>query len=266
MWVMYNYGYRYYDSETGRWLNRDPIEEQGGVNLYGFVGNEPVGKWDYLGMTGFHDGLMDIDSGGGINRDSQSPSYIAAVCSVYERIIPMEPTIIDTSGRTIIDYSSTYRHWYEGKFPNTVNHVKTQYLSNLNAIISDSLCQGAGWPDDLPKIRINIYSTEGPRTGEVTSEADFGDQLQTGLEPVLVLGSHSIFVTGWSAHKKTCCKNKTCYKWKLRVNVVDDLGLHPSNVGNNRAWFAVGSFFFGKERPVTIAQWYLRGEVCCGVN
>src|SRR5690606_4446269 len=44
------YGFRYYDSVNGRWLNRDPIEEQGGVNLYGFVGNDPVNRIDYLGL------------------------------------------------------------------------------------------------------------------------------------------------------------------------------------------------------------------------
>ena len=30
-------------------MNRDPIAEKGGLNLYGFVGNEPVSKWDILG-------------------------------------------------------------------------------------------------------------------------------------------------------------------------------------------------------------------------
>jgi RHS repeat-associated protein len=33
----YNYGFRFYNSTTGRWLSRDPIEEEGGINLYGFV-------------------------------------------------------------------------------------------------------------------------------------------------------------------------------------------------------------------------------------
>ena len=44
------YGYRYYDPVTGRWPSRDPIGERGGVNLYGFVGNDVVNRWDYLGL------------------------------------------------------------------------------------------------------------------------------------------------------------------------------------------------------------------------
>jgi hypothetical protein len=36
---MYYYGYRWYDPNLQRWLNRDPIFEAGGINLYGFVGN-----------------------------------------------------------------------------------------------------------------------------------------------------------------------------------------------------------------------------------
>jgi hypothetical protein len=35
----------------GRFINKDPIEEQGGLNLYGFVRNNGVNRWDYLGMS-----------------------------------------------------------------------------------------------------------------------------------------------------------------------------------------------------------------------
>ena len=45
-----DYGYRYYDPLTGRWPSRDPIEEMGGVNLYGFVGNDGVNFFDLLGL------------------------------------------------------------------------------------------------------------------------------------------------------------------------------------------------------------------------
>jgi RHS repeat-associated protein len=42
--------YRAYDPNLGRWLNRDPIGEQGGINLYSFAYNDPVGLIDPLGL------------------------------------------------------------------------------------------------------------------------------------------------------------------------------------------------------------------------
>jgi RHS repeat-associated protein len=45
------FGYRYYNPETGRWLNRDPIEENGGENLYHYVFNNPMNNTDYLGFA-----------------------------------------------------------------------------------------------------------------------------------------------------------------------------------------------------------------------
>jgi RHS repeat-associated protein len=41
--------YRFYDPDLGRWLNRDPIEERGGLNLYGYVANDPLNLIDPLG-------------------------------------------------------------------------------------------------------------------------------------------------------------------------------------------------------------------------
>ena len=52
------YGYRYYDPRQGRFINRDPIGEAGGINLYGMVGNNPVNWVDYLGLC---DSEGDID-------------------------------------------------------------------------------------------------------------------------------------------------------------------------------------------------------------
>ncbi|MCP5535067.1 MAG: RHS repeat-associated core domain-containing protein [Akkermansiaceae bacterium] len=45
------YGYRYYDPNVGRWINRDPIEEEGGFNLYGFVNNDGINKFDIFGLS-----------------------------------------------------------------------------------------------------------------------------------------------------------------------------------------------------------------------
>jgi RHS repeat-associated protein len=51
------YGYRYFKAAEGVWLDRDPIEEQGGVNLYSF---------------GFNDSINGIDTDG---RDTVSLVY-----------------------------------------------------------------------------------------------------------------------------------------------------------------------------------------------
>ncbi|PAW61434.1 MAG: hypothetical protein B9S37_05675 [Verrucomicrobiia bacterium Tous-C3TDCM] len=48
-----------YSPSLGRWINRDPIEELGGMNLYGFVGNDGVGEWDYLGNVISASGIID---------------------------------------------------------------------------------------------------------------------------------------------------------------------------------------------------------------
>ncbi len=41
----------FYAPAEQRWLNRDPIQEQGGMNLYQFAGNEPIQLVDAFGET-----------------------------------------------------------------------------------------------------------------------------------------------------------------------------------------------------------------------
>lgn len=44
------YGFRFYTPSGGRWLSRDPLAEEGGLNLYGFVNNNPKNRVDLLGL------------------------------------------------------------------------------------------------------------------------------------------------------------------------------------------------------------------------
>jgi RHS repeat-associated protein len=60
---------RAYSASLGRFINRDPIEEQGGVNLFSYVGNQPVRRTDSTG-------LMPLDLGGG--EAGISPNGIGA--------------------------------------------------------------------------------------------------------------------------------------------------------------------------------------------
>jgi RHS repeat-associated protein len=43
--------FRAYSPTLGRWINRDPIEERGGVNLYAYVENDPVDLTDPSGLA-----------------------------------------------------------------------------------------------------------------------------------------------------------------------------------------------------------------------
>jgi len=46
------YEYRIYILSLGGWLNRDPVAEKGGWNLYAFVRNNPILRVDILGLAG----------------------------------------------------------------------------------------------------------------------------------------------------------------------------------------------------------------------
>jgi len=47
---LYYYGQRFYNPPMGRWLNWDPIAEDGGYNLYVSLGNDPATRIDAFGM------------------------------------------------------------------------------------------------------------------------------------------------------------------------------------------------------------------------
>jgi RHS repeat-associated protein len=46
---LYYFGYRFYEPNLQRWVNRDPIGERGGLNLGRFSGNSPLNKYDPYG-------------------------------------------------------------------------------------------------------------------------------------------------------------------------------------------------------------------------
>jgi RHS repeat-associated protein len=131
---LYYYGYRYYDPMTGRWPSRDPIEEQGGVNLYGFVGNDGVDKFDVLGLfldyythwlgrsaADLPESFSTFDKGW---KADDFPDYAKAkvdICTTKSRV-PINITIqVDFGATTIgvgdvrligtINYNSVTKRW-----------------------------------------------------------------------------------------------------------------------------------------------------------
>ena len=57
--------HRFYDPQNGRWLTRDPLGYAGGVNLYGYVGNNPINEMDSTGFLPMR-GNPDDGKGSGL--------------------------------------------------------------------------------------------------------------------------------------------------------------------------------------------------------
>ncbi len=58
LWAMPRPAAGYYDPGVQRWINRDPIEEHGGANLYASIRNAPISRVD---PVGHQDGNYDTD-------------------------------------------------------------------------------------------------------------------------------------------------------------------------------------------------------------
>jgi RHS repeat-associated protein len=76
------YGFRYYGPSVGRWLSRDPIEEQGGENTYVLVYNDPDNNIDKLGLV-----LAAFDGTG--NDDTEEYSWASRKKGTFSNVVIM---------------------------------------------------------------------------------------------------------------------------------------------------------------------------------
>ena len=78
----YNYGYRFYVPELGRWINRDPIGERGGINLYAFVENGPIERADRVGLLSTKKFIDWYFNAGGATYDIVAEGELSALKGV----------------------------------------------------------------------------------------------------------------------------------------------------------------------------------------
>jgi len=131
LWGLYYYGYRFYDPGTQRWLNRDPIGEEGGRNIYVFCGHSPISQVDPLGLSGF----------------GELKAAELRMCE--ERPLKMLDCGLRNGGSTAWAAGSIYKNW-------GIEFGKGSDKCNLFAwAMAD--CAGCYFPTDFHKSRRSAY-------------------------------------------------------------------------------------------------------------
>jgi len=128
------YLYRYYELNLQRWINRDPISEKGGVNLYVYVLNSPIRWIDAFGLApkvgypAWPGNTIVCDGSGGIAIQTQTGAQMAQPPGLYEcmmaheethrqQVLARNPSIClgVPAGRAIIDDDKISRGRSEGE-------------------------------------------------------------------------------------------------------------------------------------------------------
>jgi RHS repeat-associated protein len=140
------YAFRGYDPNLQRWLNRDPIGEAGGLNLYGFVHNSPL---NYIDPTGedFHvTGPNALQTSGPLGYISGDTFLENVGAGLYNTI----PTILNP-GQRMDDTLMAAASWLdqaieEGIFRLTGDRQLAQGANNALAVTPIAL------PEDVVKL------------------------------------------------------------------------------------------------------------------
>jgi RHS repeat-associated protein len=171
------YGYRHYTPKTGQFLGRDPITEQGGVNLYGFVGNDGVSSWDLLGLDA---PFMDISNAA--DHFSEVEDWGSAIDHL-DKI----PTIMDSLGNHVA--AKAMRRWFSRPFgdPTAVDDILTMEWALRDQFVRLQymfMLKGSVFNSEASKVlkkNINKYGISGEfdhTTGKASEQHDY--HFQTG--------------------------------------------------------------------------------------
>ena len=114
------------------WPSRDPIEEDGGVNLYGFVGNDPIRQTDSLGLK-----LSSYTAGtAGVEYFSNPNTFLGGYTETTKYANAATITITPVPGN-----KKCSKLVVTGKLKVTI-HINKSHLSYGTTLESDALGRG----------------------------------------------------------------------------------------------------------------------------
>ncbi len=159
-------GHRYYDAGTGRFVTRDPIGYEGGINLYGYVGNSPTGWIDPDGLKRKRDfsGLIAL---GGIAVVADGPlpvgDAVAAGIGIYMGSV------------LLYDYLTQPRRPQTLTFPSAPRNCGPTLNKEERKRIED-LMRRIGLPKEhYPKVRDRIHKDKIPKGNRKNPDWEWDD-------------------------------------------------------------------------------------------
>ena len=231
------YQRRFLRPAIGRWINRDPIEEEGSINLFFFVQNSPICCFDTDGRFVFP-----------IIIDPNPPPP-------HEPI----PDILDHFGNSTDPLGE--EKWFERHYAGWLAEARKRFSAEINAGIDCKTQTFNG-----PSTRINIYPSD-DRGGSATkqtpggNEQEYGDRGQSDWSADKILGSFSIdYETPVTVRYTSVDGKKRKFVWETKMYVADVLGTQEGD----RIRMIPGMAAITPSRQVKRASWILRGSgECC---
>lgn len=160
-------GLRFYSPGLGRWVSRDPIEEEGGTaNLYAFVMNQPDVMTDALGLKAII--YPDSDTDASIVKHPEVTSLYNLTGLQVVRSIAFYKTVKESLLATRASYAESAFDIYEG--------TRVGQLRKMPALHSDVELRKL-WRDTYRHHRIDLHESDQQARwfadGAVKSRLDF---------------------------------------------------------------------------------------------
>src|SRR6266576_630762 len=186
----------FYNPSAGRWLNRDPIEEKGAVNIYAFNDNDAANKVDALGL------FYQVHSTGRVYRDPWywSSAWVSQSGDQFSTDASFSQTAISDAWRRNKNFCNsggsgqggmssfvTGKIWNSGKEPICVK-IRCEYNAHFSIRIYGAPAtsrQGITFRGHLLDYRIGGVKghTESGSGGNVTYDDGVGSEKRKRLEP-----------------------------------------------------------------------------------
>ncbi len=270
------YGYRYYNPVVGRWVSRDPIEEVGGLNLYGFVENAPSLRFDALGLIGWV--VPPSTMGAAYAKQFCEYKLSGGLASSFN-----QSTTQPSLGNQLQGYppGTDFTRYFQKNQPRQLALRIQQARNAIQAAITRR-CRTGGrmWsfsadesgqlenafvlsgPDVLPTITITPNYQVGIRRNVSNFELP-GDTPQTLLQSRAALGRYN-WTLGKVSVQQVFCSCEPCYFWSAELTATDTPGIS----GEDHWWgWVLSGWGVPTDSPsVPIAKWKVSGVTCCGRN